>query len=219
MTCFQSKPFRLKAEATSRRRDGGSTREAWTAEADVKAWRPLGIRGFAFRRKIRKQQNVKDERYRPGRTLVPTFWTPIVISDAGETVVGAATAMSDALGRHAYARRRGMVGCAHAARLAAPPTPTTAGVRRCSPAIPTTPIRSSGGTVRSRELFAGALLPFRQLRWTETLLAGFDAQIDTLSCRTISANAAHRTAGATSGRFAAGGWHDSRRLFGVLDQS
>ena len=40
--------------------------------------------------------------YSPWRTLAPTFWTPLLESDAGETVAGAATAGSDALGRHTY---------------------------------------------------------------------------------------------------------------------
>jgi outer membrane protein assembly factor BamA len=52
------------------------------------------------------------------------------------------------------------------------------------------------------------------LRWTETLLAGFDAQIDTRACATISREC--RTPDARRDlRSLRGGWlHDSRRLFG-----
>jgi WD40-like Beta Propeller Repeat len=151
--------------------------------------------------------------YNPFRTLVPTFWTPIAVSDAGEIVVGAATAMSDALGRHTYAVDAGWSGARtrpdwHAAYAYDRWRPTLF----ASYADDTDPI--GGGTVRSRELFAGALLPFRHLRWTDTLLAGFDAQTDTLSCTTISSEC--RTPdGQRDLRSLRGGWlHDSRRLFG-----
>jgi hypothetical protein len=40
--------------------------------------------------------------YSPWRTLAPHFWSPTFESDAGELVIGAATASADALGRHAY---------------------------------------------------------------------------------------------------------------------
>jgi hypothetical protein len=150
--------------------------------------------------------------YNPLRTLVPTFWTPIVESDAGEVVVGAATAMFDALGRHSYAVDAGWSGARtrpdwHAAYAYDRWRPTLF----ASYSDDTDPI--GGGTGRSRELFAGALLPFRHLRWTETLLAGFDAQTDTLSCTTISSEC--RTPdGRRDLRSLRGGWlHDSRRLF------
>jgi Tol biopolymer transport system component len=211
---FSVETFRLKAEATREEGTAEATREEWTAEADVKRVAAAGdSRGFRLQAEDPKTENVKDERYRPGRTLVPTFWTPIVISDAGETVVGAATAMFDALGRHAYAVDAGWSGARtrpdwHAAYAYDRWRPTLF----ASYSDDTDP--TSGGTVRSRELFAGALLPFRHLRWTETLLAGFDAQIDTLSCRTI--NSECRTPdGRRDLRSLRGGWrHDSRRLFG-----
>ena len=121
--------------------------------------------------------------------------------------------MFDALGRHAYAVDAGWSGARtrpdwHAAYAYDRWRPTLF----ASYSDDTDPMR--GGTVRSRELFAGALLPFRHLRWTETLLAGFDAQTDTLSCTTISSEC--RTPdGRRDLRSVRGGWlHDSRRLFG-----
>jgi Omp85 superfamily domain/WD40-like Beta Propeller Repeat len=207
--------FRLKAEATS---------EAWRAEVTrdgsrAAATEATGVaadgesRGFRLQAEDPKADNPKDESYRPARTLLPTFWTPVVVSDAGEIVVGAATAMSDALGRHAYAVDAGWSGARlrpdwHAAYAYDRWRPTLF----ASYADDTDPIR--GGTVRSRELFAGVLLPFRHLRWTQTLLAGFDAQTDTRSCTTI--NSECRTPdGRRDLRSLRGGWlHDSRRLFG-----
>lgn len=49
-------------------------------------------------------------RYSPVPTLVPRFWTPLLESDAGEAVVGAATGALDALGRHAYGIEAGWSG-------------------------------------------------------------------------------------------------------------
>jgi hypothetical protein len=148
--------------------------------------------------------------YNPFRTLAPTYWTPIVESDAGETVIGAATAMNDALGRHYYAVDAGWAGGRaqpdwHAAYAYDRWRPTLF----ASYADDTDPIR--GGLVRSRELFAGAQLPFRRLRWTETLLAGFDAEIDTVSC-TGDCRVRDPKRELRSLR---GGWrHDSRRAYG-----
>jgi hypothetical protein len=151
--------------------------------------------------------------YRPGRTLVPTSWTPIVETDAGETVVGAATSMFDALGRHAYAVDAGWT-----ARRARPDWHASYAYDRWRPTLfasysdDTDPIR--GGTVRSRELFAGALLPFRHVRWTESLLAGFDARTDTVPC-TDSSSPCRTRDSRRALRSLRGGWlHDSRRLFG-----
>jgi hypothetical protein len=135
------------------------------------------------------------------------------VSDAGEIVAGAATAMFDALGRHAYAVDAGWSGARarpdwHAAYAYDRWRPTLF----ASYADDTDPI--DGGTVRSRQLFAGALLAVRRLRWTQTLLAGFDAQTDTLSCTTFTL-----PCGATNRRrdlrsLRAGWLHDSRRRFG-----
>ena len=126
---------------------------------------------------------------------------------------GGWTAMYDALGRQAYALDAGWTG--HRAR---PDWHAAYAYDRWRPTLftaysdDTDPIR--GGTVRSQELFAGALLPFRHLRWTETLQAGFDAQTDTVTCTTITATC--RTPDRRRDlRSVRGGWlHDSRRLFG-----
>ena len=147
--------------------------------------------------------------YAPLRTLVPTYWSPVVESDAGETVIGAETAMTDALGRHSYAAS---VGWATRGR---PDWRASYAYDRWRPTLfasyadDTDPIR--GGELRSRELFAGALLPFRYLRFSETFLAGFDAETDTVVC---SAQCRGRS-GATDFRSVRAGWlHDSRRQFG-----
>jgi outer membrane protein assembly factor BamA len=65
--------------------------------------------------------------------------------------------------------------------------------------------------VRSQEVFAGAQLPFRHLRWSETLLAGFDAETDTVTC---SGDCRVRDPKREL-RSLRGGWlHDSRRAYG-----
>lgn len=156
-------------------------------------------------------ENLENHPYRAWPTLVPTFWTPIVETDAGEVVVGAGTSMYDALGRHAYAVDAGWT-----ANRARPDWHAAYAYDRWRPTLfasysdETDPIR--GGTVRSRELFAGMLLPFRRIRRSETLLAGFDAQSDSLTCEAITptCRTGHREL-----RSLRGGWlHDTRRIFG-----
>jgi hypothetical protein len=147
--------------------------------------------------------------YRPWRTLVPTYWTPIVSTDAGEVVVGAATAMTDALGGHSYAVD------ASWAQRARPDWHVTYAYDRWWPTLfgsysdDTDPVDE--GEIRTRELFTGALLPFRRVRFTETLLAALDFERDTLHCP------APCTAALTAERrhsWRAGWLHDSRREFG-----
>jgi hypothetical protein len=158
-------------------------------------------------------ENLRELPYRPWRTLVPTFWTPIVETDAGETLFGAATAMADALGRHGYAVDAGWSG----ARVR-PDWHVAYAYDRWRPTLfasysdETDPVQD--GEVRSRELFAGAQLRLRRVRWTDTLIAGFDAQTDTLRCAAITA--ACRVASAQRDlRSVRAGWlHDSRRQFG-----
>ena len=151
--------------------------------------------------------------YRPWRTLVPTFWTPIVETDAGETLVGAATAMADALGRHGYA-----VDAAWSGTRVRPDWHASYAYDRWRPTLiasysdDTDPVRD--GEVRSRELFAGALLRFRRVRRTETLMAGFDAQRDTLRCTAITAACRVGRAMRDLRSLRAGWLHDSRRQFG-----
>jgi Tol biopolymer transport system component len=147
--------------------------------------------------------------YSPWPTLKPAYWTPVIYTDAGELDVGAGTAMSDVLGRHAYGAQ-----AAWSSR-ARPDWSVSYAYDRWRPTLfasytdDTDPVR--GGEVRSQELQGGALLPFRRLRRTETLFGAFDLEHDGLTC-----NGPCRTR-ATSSRRAAlqAGWlHDTRRLFG-----
>ena len=148
--------------------------------------------------------------YNPLRTLLPSFWTPIVATDAGETLIGAGTAMTDALGRHAY-----LVDAAWTTNRARPDWNVSYAYDRWRPTLfasysdDADPVR--GGEIRSRELFAGAVVRFRHVRSSQSVLAGFDAQTDTLTCRgTCRARAAQNDL-----RSLRGGWlHDSRRQFG-----
>ena len=148
--------------------------------------------------------------YNPLRTLVPTYWVPTVESDAGELVVGAGTGMADALGRHAY-----LVNAGWATSRARPDWNVAYAYDRWRPTLvasysdDTDPVQ--GGEVRSRELFAGALLAFRRVRYSNTFLAGFDAQTDTLTCE--GGCGSRVTEGNL--RSLRGGWlFDSRRQFG-----
>jgi hypothetical protein len=149
-----------------------------------------------------------DRRYAPWRTLRPTFWEPVIRSDAGQPVVGAGTAMTDALGRHAYA-----VDAGWASGRGRPDWHLAYAYDRWRATLfanfsdETDPIR--GGEFRSRELFAGALLPVRHVRWAETFLAGVDAETDTVTCAAACGDH-HRDL-----RSVRLGWlHDSRRVFG-----
>lgn len=148
--------------------------------------------------------------YRPWRTLLPTYWAPVIESDGGETVFGAGTAMTDALGRHSYAVDAGWSG--HRSR---PDWHAAYAYDRWRPTLfasysdETDPIRV--GEVRTRELFAGAVLAFRRLRVYDTFLGGFDAQTDTLTCD-IACNVTDPRRDLRSLR---GGWlHDTRRRYG-----
>lgn len=158
-------------------------------------------------------ENVLETPYRPWRTLAPTFWTPIVETDAGETLFGAATATADALGRHGYA-----VGAGWSGRRARPDWHAAYAYDRWRPTLfarysdDTDPVPD--GEMRSRELFAGALLRFRRVRWTDTLIAGFQAQADTLRCAAITAACRVSSAQRDLRSVRAGWLHDRRRQFG-----
>lgn len=153
--------------------------------------------------------DIAERAYSPLRTLVPTYWEPIVESDAGETLVGAATAMSDALGRHSYA-----ASAAWAGSRGRPDWSLGYAYDRWRPTLvasysdDTDPVE--GGDVRSRELFAGARLPFRRIRWSQTLMAGFDAETQTATC----AGACRADPARRDFRSLRAGWlFDSRRAF------
>ena len=156
----------------------------------------------------------EDHPYSPRRTLMPTSWTPVIEVDANEIVVGAATAMVDALGRHAYGVDAGWT-----RSRARPDWHAAYAYDRWRPTLfasysdETDPVQ--GGLVRSRELFAGMLLPFRHIRWTETLLAGVGVETTTLSCRTEIRSTCPARNVDRDLRSLRGGWlHDSRRTFG-----
>jgi hypothetical protein len=204
-TAVRAGDFRLKAEATGSETSAGRAGDFRLKADATGSDRAVSSRDFRL--------PAEDHAYNPWRTLAPTFWTPIITTDSGETVIGAATGTFDALGRHAYAADAGWTGARarpdwHAAYAYDRWRPTLF----ASYADDTDPIR--GGVVRSQELFAGALLPFRHLRWTETLLGGFDMQTDTVTCASITATCGVRDAHRDL-RSIRGGWlHDSRRLFG-----
>jgi hypothetical protein len=120
-------------------------------------------------------------RYSPKATIAPRFWTPIVESDNDELVAGAATASTDALGRHVYAAQAGW-----ATSRARPDWRSSYLYDRWWPSLfvnvqdDTDPWR--GQDLRTREVNAGAILPFRRIRWSHALLAAIHASTDDLSC-------------------------------------
>ena len=114
------------------------------------------------------------------RTLSPTFWTPTLESDADEFVVGAATGSADALGRHAYAIEAGW------STRARPDWQLAYAYDRWRPTLfaayadDTDPWRE--GDVRTREIEAGALLPWRRVRSAQSLLASVHVSDDDYEC-------------------------------------
>jgi hypothetical protein len=149
-----------------------------------------------------------DTAYRPLATLRPTFWTPIVVSDAGETLAGGATAMSDALGRHTYAAQ-----AAWTAARGRPDWSVSYAYDRWRPTIfaefsdDTDSVR--GGELRDRALFAGVLVRVPRIRWTQTIIGGFDADVTTATCAPACGRARRDL------RSLRAGWlFDSRRAFG-----
>jgi hypothetical protein len=151
----------------------------------------------------------RSQRYQPLRTLAPTYWQPVIVSDYGETLVGAGTTMYDALGRHTYS-----VDAEWSVSRARPDWHASYTYDRWRPTLfatysdETDPIR--GGDLRSRALVAGALLSFRRIRRSETLMAAFAAENDS-----IAADPGVEFADAERAfRAIRAGWlHDSRRSF------
>lgn len=148
--------------------------------------------------------------YRPLRTLRPTYWTPVIATDADELLIGAGTATTDALGRHSYS-----ADAAWTAGRSRPDWHASYIYDRWWPTLfaaysdDTDPIRA--GNVRTREMLAGALFPVRRVRSSETLMGAVDVEQDTFTCIDTC-----RTALPEQRRSSLrGGWiHDSRRLFG-----
>ena len=148
--------------------------------------------------------------YAPLRTLAPTYWTPVIRTDTGETLFGAATSMSDALGRHTAS-----VDASWSGARARPDWDVSDVYDRWRPTLfasysdDTDPIR--GGDFRAQQVLAGMLVPFRRVRWSETLMAAFDAENDTIT----AAPGFRFTETRSVFRSIRGGWlHDSRRRFG-----
>ncbi len=121
--------------------------------------------------------------YHPWATLAPRYWTPTVGSDGGEIVAGAAVGGADALGRHAY-----LADVEWASSRARPDWGVSYLYDRWRAALfasasdDTDPFRA--GEVRSIELNAGVLFPWKRVRWAQSALAGFHAATDTIVCPT-----------------------------------
>lgn len=119
--------------------------------------------------------------YSPWPTLAPRFWLPILEADGDNTVLGAATGGFDALGRHTYQVSAGWTMPRNRADLAFDYAYT-----RWWPALfvggsdDTDTWRQ--GTVRSREVTAGVLLPWRKVRWSSSVLTAVSASSDAFDC-------------------------------------
>jgi hypothetical protein len=123
---------------------------------------------------------LKPEPYRPGRQLLPRFWSPIIESDGGGTSFGAATAGSDALGRHAYA-----VGAAWSTRGSADWYGAYAYDRwRTTVFADTSEDTDSwlSGEIRTRQLNVGARTPFRRFRRAQSLFTSFHLSSERFDC-------------------------------------
>ncbi|HXW04901.1 MAG TPA: hypothetical protein VD833_06705 [Vicinamibacterales bacterium] len=131
------------------------------------------------------QEADRDRAYAAWRWLAPRFWSPTLESDVDELVIGAATGAADVLGRHYYAAEAGWT-----AERARPDWQVAYAYDRWWPALfgsiadDTDPHR--GGLVRTVEINAGALLPVRRVRWSQSLLAAFHGSTDTVECATCA---------------------------------
>jgi dipeptidyl aminopeptidase/acylaminoacyl peptidase len=127
----------------------------------------------------------RDRGYAPWRSLAPRFWTPTLESDADEIVAGAATGSADALGRHVYAAEIGWT-----TARGRPDWQVAYAYDRWWPTLfanvadDTDPFRS--GQARTTEVNAGALLPIRRVRWSQSALAAFHAATDVIDCATCA---------------------------------
>jgi Tol biopolymer transport system component len=141
------------------------------------------------------------QRYSPLNTIAPRFWTPTIESDEGEFAGGAAVGGTDALGRHAYA-----IEAAWTTSRGRPDWQVAYAYDRWRPTLftnfsdDTDPFRD--GVVRTREMNAGVLVPFRRVRWMQSLLGAFHSSVDDLSCSDCGTNGDARI----SRRSLRGGW-------------
>jgi hypothetical protein len=119
--------------------------------------------------------------YRPWHTLAPRYWTPVIETRQDSLLLGASTSGSDALGRHGYAATG-----AWAIPHNRPDWRLDYAYARWWPTMfagaSDTIDDWRDGTVRSRELTAGALFPYRRVRWATTALAAFHASRDVFDC-------------------------------------
>jgi hypothetical protein len=131
--------------------------------------------------------------YSPRRSLTPRFWTPTFESDGDEFVVGAATGGIDALGRHAYGVEAGWT-----AGRARPDWQVAYAYDRWWPTLfanvsdDTDPWRD--GEVRTTEANTGVLLPFRRVRWSQSVLGALHASTDLYNCSTCGVDGETRVA-------------------------
>lgn len=118
--------------------------------------------------------------YNPWGTLAPRFWFPVVEEDGDRLAFGAGTAGTDALGRHYY-----FTAASWSSRLR-PDWNASYAYDRWRPTLfgdlsdSTDPWKQ--GTVRVRELNAGAVLPFRRIRQGHALFGGVHAATEEVAC-------------------------------------
>jgi hypothetical protein len=154
--------------------------DLFSLSLDASSWVPASFEAIPSGGAPADPPAATSRSYSPLRTLAPRFWTPTFESDADELVVGAATGGYDALGRHAYAVDVGWSGS-----RARPDMLFAYAYDRWWPTLfadysdDTDPWR--GGEARSREANVGALVPFRRVRWAQSLFAGVHASNDRLS--------------------------------------
>jgi hypothetical protein len=119
--------------------------------------------------------------YRPWNTIAPRYWTPVIETRQDSVLLGASTGGSDAIGRHGYVAT-GTWAIPHNR----PDWQLDYAYARWWPTIfagaSDTVDDWRDGTVRSRELTAGALFPYRRVRWATTALAALHASRDVFDC-------------------------------------
>ena len=147
--------------------------------------------------------------YSPLATLLPRFWTPVIEEDGEGAAFGAAIAGADALGRHAYA-------ASAAWSTRGRPDWTAAYVYdRWRPTLfadfsdDQEPFLE--GDLRVRELNAGALMAFRTVRRTQTIVGAYHAAHEALACGACEPS---RVAEADRRALRAGWIFDAARGFG-----
>jgi Tol biopolymer transport system component len=119
--------------------------------------------------------------YAPWRTLAPRFWIPLVASEGDELSVGAATGSADALGRHVYG-----ASAAWSRSRATPDWLVTYAYDRWRPTLFANASDDTDawrdGDIRTREVNAGAQLPFRRIRWSQWVLGALHSSTERLRC-------------------------------------